>query len=109
MNIMDKDSHIKEQIKSVSDHVLPAGGHVWLYGSKARGDSHSDSDWDLLILINKDKITSEDEDNINYPFVMMGWREGACVSPLLYTFNEWEERAASPFYQNVERDKIRIL
>ncbi len=32
---------------------------IYLYGSRVKGTAKSDSDWDLLILLDKDKITSE--------------------------------------------------
>jgi uncharacterized protein (UPF0332 family)/predicted nucleotidyltransferase len=38
--------------------------NIYLYGSRARGDAKPDSDWDLLILLNKEKITDELENNI---------------------------------------------
>jgi predicted nucleotidyltransferase len=43
---------IKQTIKKVAP-----GAKVILYGSEARGNSRQDSDIDLLILINKDKLS----------------------------------------------------
>ena len=39
--------------------VLPLGAHAILFGSRARGDARHDSDWDVLILLDKPKIESE--------------------------------------------------
>lgn len=47
-------------------------------------------------------------DNINYPFVYLGWQMNEDVNPMLYTYSEWKERMASPFFQNVERDKLQL-
>ena len=33
-----------------------SGAKVILFGSQARGDAKEDSDWDILILLNKDKV-----------------------------------------------------
>lgn len=96
-------------LKSIANEVLPQGSKVWLYGSRARGEARPDSDWDLLILIEKDKVSSADEDTYSYPFVLYGWKHAAAVSPMLYTYDEWAKRSASPFHQNVEHDKIAIL
>ncbi|MBR1543267.1 MAG: nucleotidyltransferase domain-containing protein [Bacteroidaceae bacterium] len=49
-----------EKIKTVARNVLPKGSALYLYGSRARGDFHADSDWDLLLLLDKSKIENED-------------------------------------------------
>jgi predicted nucleotidyltransferase len=96
------------KLQSTAKLVVPKGGEVWLYGSRARGDAHEDSDWDLLILLNQPSITAEDEENIAYPFVVEGWKNDIAVSPQLYTFNEWKRRSFTPYYKNVEHDKLLI-
>lgn len=98
-----------DRLRETDRQVVPKGGKVWLYGSRARGTAHDDSDWDLLILLSKSHITSKDEDDIAYPFVLEGWRNNMAVSPQVYTYDEWEARSFTPFYQNVERDKQSIL
>ncbi|HBO75602.1 MAG TPA: hypothetical protein DD653_13105 [Marinilabiliales bacterium] len=35
---------------------------AYLFGSRARGDNRSNSDWDILILVNERKVTNEIED-----------------------------------------------
>lgn len=106
---MSKEETIQlRMLRETSRKVVPEGGQVWLYGSRARGDARQDSDWDLLILLKKPSITSQDEDEIAYPFVVEGWKNGMAVSPQMYTFNEWTERSFTPYYKNVEQDKIRI-
>ena len=45
---------------------------ILLYGSRARGTEHTESDWDLLILLDKDKIEDSDFDQISYPIVELG-------------------------------------
>lgn len=98
-----------DTFRDLALQVLPSSSHVWLYGSRARGEAREDSDWDLLILINKDKITHTDEDKYSYPFVDLGWEFGSSVSPQLYTFDEWAKRSITPYYKNAEQDKIIIL
>lgn len=38
-----------------------------MFGSQARGDVYDESDWDILILLDKEKITSADFDTYAYP------------------------------------------
>lgn len=95
-------------LKEVALSVLPSDAHVWLYGSRARGDAHEGSDWDLLILLPKDVVTIEDEDRIAFPFVLAGWQHNMDVNPQTYTFDEWSSKGFTPYYKNVERDKLLI-
>ena len=56
---MDKDNMI-ERLRAVAKKSVPAGGKVLLYGSRARGDSHAGSDWDVLVLLDKDSLVQSD-------------------------------------------------
>ena len=96
-------------LQSVAQRVVPSGGQVWLYGSRARGESRDDSDWDLLILLNTQKAGTEEFNEIAYPFVQAGWMQNSDINPQIYTFEEWEKRHFTPYYINVENDKIRVL
>jgi len=107
--IMTRNNNIVEQIKTLGEKVLPKGSHLLLYGSRARGDNRPDSDWDLLVLINQDRQQLQDFEQYAYPFVEMGWNNGIEINPMLYTCKEWEHRHFTPFYHNVESDKIILV
>ena len=47
-----------------------SGAKVILFGPQARGDARED--WDILILLNKDKVELDDHDYISYPFFELG-------------------------------------
>lgn len=100
---------IFESLKMTAKDVLPSGGHAWLYGSRARGDAREDSDWDVLILLDKENVKTEDFNAFAYPLVELGWRKGELVSPQLYTFREWSAMSFMPYYKNVEHDKIQLV
>ncbi len=98
-----------ENIKKVARQVLPKGSTLYLYGSRARGDYHEDSDWDLLLLLDKAKIEFDDFQRYSYPFVLMGWDMGEDIRPHAYTKDEWFNGPHSMFYYNVEEDKQVLL
>jgi len=102
---MDK-AQMLNRIKETASSVLPKGSMVYLYGSRARGDCQEDSDWDLLLLLDKPKLEHGDFDRYSYPFVLMGWNSGADIRPHAYTKEEWFNGPHSMFYYNVEEDKV---
>ena len=73
---------------TVARNVLPKGSALYLYGSRARGDFHADSDWDLLFLLDKSKIENEDFNKYSFPFIEMGWNLGEDIRPHAYTKKE---------------------
>jgi predicted nucleotidyltransferase len=80
-----------------------------LYGSEARGDARPDSDIDLLILIDKDKVTFADQKRIAYPLYDIEIETGIAISPLIFTRKEWENRPfKTPFYLNIINEGIEL-
>jgi predicted nucleotidyltransferase len=100
-------NNILNQIKDVVSAKEPTA-KIMLFGSRARGDAKEDSDWDIIILLDKDRITSSDIDNISYPVRELGWQIDAMINPLLYTQNEWKKKSFTPFYKNVMKEGIAI-
>ena len=68
---MNRNAEILEKIREVAHASLPIGGRLLLYGSRARGDAKEDSDWDLLLILNKKKLEQSDYDNVVYPFTAL--------------------------------------
>ena len=97
------------KLKETLRDVLPVGAHAYLYGSQARGNASLDSDWDVLILLDKQKIEAEDYDNVSYPLVELGWSLNACISPVLYTMKDWVKYRFTPFVHNVKNEGILLL
>lgn len=104
-NNMQAKSLSLSDLTGTASKIMPKGSKVWLYGSRARGEARPDSDWDILVLIDKPKIDDDDFTKFSYPLIELGWTFGEDVSPQMYTQNEWEAMRITPYYQNVEQDK----
>lgn len=104
-----KREEVINNIKSVARQSLPAGGSLLLYGSRARGEEHKGSDWDLLILLDKPQLEESDYDNVSFPFTMLGWQIGELINPQMYTREEWNSMSYLPYYKNVEHDKVILV
>lgn len=99
---------IIRRIKDKAKALVPPHSEVILFGSRARGDAHEESDWDILILLDKDRIQLEDYDMYSYPFRELGWDLGQYINVVLFTKKGWQKNAASPFHQNVNEEGIKL-
>ena len=97
------------QLSDLGKAILPSDASLWLFGSRARGSANDDSDWDLLILLNKDKQDASDFGQFAYPFTLMASDENQLVIPQIYTKKQWHQMRFTPFVKNVEQDKIVLL
>lgn len=102
---MSKES-VFSAIKEVAMTGIPQNASVILFGSQARGDEKADSDWDLLILIDKEHLSSEEHDLYSYPFWELGWKIDAMIHPAVYTRRDWQTKSSPLFRENVEREGI---
>ena len=82
---------------------------VILYGSQARGTSNKQSDIDILILVDNDKITYSDEQRIKYPVYDLEFETGKIISPVIVSRNDWETRhKITPFYKNIQKEGVTL-
>ena len=93
--MMKQKEEILYAIKEVIAQVMPTGARVVLLGSQVRNDAREDSDWDILILLDKEKLEEADH-----------WKIDVEIHPIMYTLKDWLKRNFSLFYKNVEQDGI---
>lgn len=96
------------QIQMLMRRLFPTA-EVILYGSEARGEARSDSDIDLLILVDGDKLTLAQEDAVTTPLYELELQTGVAISPIVMLKKQWENRPlVTPFYLNVIKEGIRL-
>ena len=96
------------QIQLLMRQLFPTA-EVILYGSEARGEARSDSDIDLLILVDGDKLTLAQEDAVTTPLYELELQTGVAISPIVMLKKQWESRPMiTPFYLNVMKEGIRL-
>ena len=97
---------IVDKIREVAGRMKPAVQTI-LYGSEARGDAREDSDIDLLMLVEADKLSYEDKDRIIAPYYDIELETGVIISKLILPRKEWENRPfPTPFYINVTNEGV---
>lgn len=99
---------IESLIKRLGAEILPEGARLMLFGSQARDEATPYSDWDLLILIDGEKVSNEDFDSWAFPFISLGWSLGVEINPVVYTYSEWRKRSITPFHKNVMKERVEL-
>ncbi len=96
---------IYKAVKRAIDEVYP-DNELILFGSRARGDALPDSDWDFVIILNKQTIPTSEKDDIREMLYDIELETGAIISSIIFTLEEWENQAVSPLYQNVIKEGV---
>ncbi len=80
-----------------------------IYGSKARGQAHAESDLDVLLIV-KNEAEGPKRELRRIGYLLAATTE-VLPSILAYTQEEWESRkkSGSTFRQAVERDAVRVV
>jgi len=89
-------------------HSIDSSAEVLLYGSRARGDEHEDSDWDIPILI--DSEASVDQEMIfRHKLFDLELETGESFSTFVFNKSEWNSKFwMTPLYKNIVKEGIRI-
>jgi predicted nucleotidyltransferase len=99
---------ILEKVKQIVIDKEPTA-KIYLYGSRVRGTSKKDSDWDLLILVDKERVTYEIEKNLTDSLYDLEFDSGEIISPMVYSEQEWNTKySITPFYHFVMKDAKQL-
>ena len=95
-----------DQIKKIVSRTDPAAIAI-LYGSRATGKARKDSDWDVLILLDKPVVSFQDEQLFRHNLYDLELETGESISTFVYANKDWNTRlSVTPIYQAVKQNGI---
>ena len=104
----EREVHIAKMISSRIKQKDPRA-EVILFGSHARGQANDESDWDILILIDKPKENRMVEEKYRDEMFQLELELGEPISTFVYSKNDWETRFVyTPLYQNIKQEGIEL-
>jgi len=81
---------------------------VILYGSRARGDNKRDSDWDVMILLNRNNVDKKVEQTFRHHLLDIELEIGVPISVFVYSKSDWKVSIHYPFIQEHQKEGILI-
>lgn len=105
---MVQRTELLARVKQAVHEVEPEADIV-LYGSRARGDAHAESDWDFLILL--DGVVDEARtDAIRHRLYDIEWDCDAVLCSIVRSRQEWGSsvQQVTPFAKTLREQGIRV-
>lgn len=93
---------VKQKIKEIDPD-----SKILLFGSRARGESNDNSDWDFLILSNK-KVDRDFKNKIADSLFEIELDTDEVLTGIVKNWQTWGDLQLTSFYQNVQKDGIEI-
>jgi uncharacterized protein len=102
---MDRDTLLRQVKEAVLD--IESEAEIILYGSRARGDSGAQSDWDFLVLVDG-RVDDDRVDRIRHRLYEIEWESGQILSSIVRSRQQWSSQPLNntPFHSNVEVEGI---
>jgi len=104
---MNKDDLVAKVKKAVLE--IEPSAEIYLFGSRSRGDSQTDSDWDFLILLDG-PVDGQRTDRVRHRLYEIEWEVNEVISSLVWNKIKWDEEPyrQMPLHDNIEREGIRL-
>ena len=103
-----KKQHIIQLIRQKINE-LDSTAEVILYGSRARGDNKRDSDWDVMILLNRLNVDKKIEQTFRHHLLDLELEIGVPISVFVYSKSDWEGKySITPLFKSIKKEGILI-
>jgi predicted nucleotidyltransferase len=101
-------AELLERVKQVVREVEPQADIV-LYGSRARGEAHAESDWDFLILLDGE-VDDARTDAIRHRLYEIEWDCDEVLCSIVRSRQDWDSslQQATPFAKILREQGIRM-
>lgn len=97
---------ILAQIKDVIKQTDPTATAI-LFGSRATGKARKDSDWDILILLDRATVSFKDRQSFRHSLYDVELETGELISSLIYSSQDWNTKlSVTPIYEAVKKNGI---
>jgi predicted nucleotidyltransferase len=110
LQLTDAEQAWLDAYRQALEQKHPGAVHeLLIYGSKARGQAHADSDLDVLLIVKNDAAGRKSD--LRWIGYLLAAKTDVLPSILAYTEEEWESRrrSGSTFRKAVERDGVRVV
>ena len=84
---MQNDKEILNEIKRTVQEIVP-DAEIILFGSRASGKIHDESDWDILIFINN-TADRQLKDKIRERIYLLQWKYSVMIQTVIVGKKEW--------------------
>lgn len=93
---------VKESIQKLDPRA-----RVILFGSRARGDSKTNSDWDFLI-ISSLQVNEKIKRQFRTGLIDTELEAEEVISTIIYSKNDWNDYQFTPLYRNIAKEGVEI-
>lgn len=101
----------KQIFRLISNRIkeLDATAVVVLYGSHARGQALQDSDWDILVLLDKNNVTLSIEQEFRHHMLDIELEIGEPISVIVRSKMIWESKyRITPLYKSIKTEGVQL-
>lgn len=113
--LSQKQGQLNERIREILSrcaetvHQRYSQAQIILYGSHARGDAYTESDMDILILLDSE-LTPDEKNQLHDMLYEIGLEYDLVISILIKSTPYWESpiSQASPLYKSIQDEGILV-